>query len=154
MRVWRLCRARHAATAFDGEGARLFGGRWNEKGVAVVYTSATLSLAALEVLVHHRVPIPPQEFVAIAADLPDDSPPETVDVSKLPSDWQADPPPRALPRLGSEWARSLRSLVLIVPSALVPQEFNYLINPRHPAAARLSLHPPRAFPFDPRFWTS
>jgi RES domain-containing protein len=104
-------------------------------------------------LVHHRVPIPPREFVAIAADLPDDSPPETVDVSQLPSDWQADPPPRALPRLGSEWARSLGSLVLIVPSALVPQEFNYLINPRHPAAARLSLHPPRAFPFDPRFWT-
>ncbi|MGH9851922.1 MAG: RES family NAD+ phosphorylase [Blastocatellia bacterium] len=152
MRVWRLCRAKHAATAFDGEGARLFGGRWNEKGVPVVYASATLSLAALEVLVHHRVPLPPQDFVAISADFPQRVRLETIEEARLPRDWQADPPPRELQQIGSEWARSLRSLVLVVPSALISQEFNYLINPRHPAFARLKIAAPKPFPFDPRLW--
>ncbi len=152
MRVWRLCRARLAATAFDGEGARLFGGRWNEKGVPVVYTSATLSLAALEVLVHHRVPIPPREFVAISVELPDDLQPETIKLAKLPRDWQADPSPRRLQQIGSEWARSSRSLLLAVPSALIPQEFNYLLNPRHQDFSRVKIARPRKFPFDLRLW--
>jgi RES domain-containing protein len=152
MRVWRLCRAKHATTAFDGEGARLFGGRWKEKGVPVVYTSATLSLATLEVLVHHRVPLPPHDFVAISADFPRRLRLETIEEAKLPRGWQADPPPRELQRIGSEWARSLRSLALVVPSALIPQEFNYLINPRHPAFARLKIAPPRPFTFDPHLW--
>lgn len=152
MRVWRLCRAGYAATAFDGEGAQLFGGRWNEKGVPVVYTSATLSLAVLEVLVHHRVPLPPQDFVAISAELPPRLRPSVIKPAQLPLAWQADPPPHALQRLGSEWAASSRSLVLAVPSALIPQEFNYLINPRHPDFARLTLTSPQKFPFDPRLW--
>lgn len=152
MRVWRLCRAKYAATAFDGEGARLFGGRWNEKGAPVVYTSATLSLAALETLVHHRVPLPPRDFMAISAELPRRLRLETIDEARLPRDWQADPPPRELQLIGGEWARSLRSLVLVVPSALIPQEFNYLINPRHPAFARLKIAPPQPFPFDERLW--
>lgn len=152
MKVWRLCRARHAATAFDGEGARLFGGRWNEKGVPAVYTSATLSLAALEVLVHHRVPIPPHEFTAIGCEIPDDLKINVIDLQSLPQDWQADPAPRRLRELGSEWARGLRSLVLAVPSALIPQESNYLINPMHKDFAWLKPGPPVAFPFDARLW--
>ncbi len=93
MQVWRLCRARHATRSFDGEGARLYGGRWNHKGLPMVYTSATLSLAALEVLVHHRVPIPPFEFVALAAEIPPRLKIETFRVQDLPTDWQTDPAP-------------------------------------------------------------
>jgi RES domain-containing protein len=152
MQVWRLCSARYAATAFDGEGARLFGGRWNDKGVSVVYTSATLSLAVLEVLVHHRVPLPAHDFMAVSAEFPRRMRMETIEETQLPLDWRTDPPPRALPELGSEWARSLRTLVLAVPSVLIPQEFNYLINPRHPDFSRLKITPPQAFPFDARLW--
>ncbi len=153
MKVWRLCRARHAATAFDGEGARLHGGRWNHKGVPVVYTSATLSLAALEVLVHHRVPIPPQEFVALSAEIPARLKLETIRVQDLPTDWQADPAPVRLQDIGSEWLQRASSLVLVVPSALIEQEFNYLINPRHPDFARLKIGTPLAFTFDGRLWS-
>ena len=154
MRVWRLCQTNYASTAFDGEGARLFGGRWNEKGVPVVYTSATLSLAVLEVLVHHRVPVPPQDFVAISAELPRALRLTVIKTTQLPRDWEADPSPRARQQIGSAWAVGLRSLVLAVPSALIPQEFNYLINPRHPDFARLTFTSPQKFPFDPRLWVA
>ena len=153
MKVWRLCRARHAATAFDGEGARLHGGRWNHKGVPVVYTSATLSLAALEVLVHHHVPIPPQEFVALSAEIPARLKLETLHVQDLPANWQADPAPVRLQDIGSAWLQRASSLLLAVPSALIEQEFNYLINPRHPDFARLKIGTPNAFPFDGRLWS-
>lgn len=153
MQVWRLCRARHAHTAFDGEGARLYGGRWNHKGLPMVYTSATLSLAALEVLVHHRVPLPPFEFVALAAEIPARLKIETIRAQELPTDWQTDPAPIELQDMGSEWLQRASSLVLAVPSAIVATEFNYLINLRHPDFGRLKIHPPTPFSFDGRLWT-
>lgn len=152
MQVWRLCRARHLATAFDGEGARLFGGRWNPKGLPVAYTSATLSLAVLEVLVHHRVPIPPNDFIAISAEIPSRIKIERISVADLPPDWQSDPAPMSLQNIGSEWLQRASSIVLAVPSALVESEFNYLINPRHPAFSRIKIGQAKLFHFDQRLW--
>ena len=152
MKVWRLCQARHASAAFEGEGARLYGGRWNHKGLPVVYTSATLSLAALEVLVHHRVPIPPHDFVALAAALPARLKIPALTPQDLPADWQADPAPLGCQELGSAWLRQASSLVLAVPSVLIESEFNYLINPRHPDFARLQISAPAPFNFDGRLW--
>ena len=152
MRIWRLCHKQFAATAFDGTGAKLYGGRWNHKGVPAVYCSATLSLAVLEVLVHHRVPIPPNDFVAIPVDVPARLKIETCRLADLPADWSLDPAPARLQEIGSDWLHSLSSAVLAVPSALVQQEFNYLINPRHSDFGRLIIGPPQSFPFDPRFW--
>lgn len=152
MRVWRLCHQRFASSAFDGEGARIYGGRWNHKGLPVVYSSATLSLAVLEVLVHHRVAIPPQDFVAIPAELPAKLKIKTLIAAALPGDWRADPAPASLQQIGSDWLQSSSSLALAVPSASVPQEFNYLLNQSHADFARLAIGPPQAFPFDPRFW--
>ena len=152
MLLWRLCRARHAASAFDGEGARLFGGRWNPKGFPVVYTSATLSLAVLEVVVHHRVPIPPQDFVSLTAEVPARLKIETVKVQDLPKDWADDPAPIRLAEIGVEWLQRGSSLLLAVPSAIIENEWNYLINPRHSDLARLKFSPPRVFSFDGRLW--
>ena len=152
MQVWRLCRARHASTAFDGEGARLYGGRWNHKGQPMVYTSATLSLAALEVMVHHRVPIPPFEFIALAADIPARLKIETIRAQDLPTDWQTDPAPVKLQDIGSDWLQRASSLVLAVPSVIIATEFNYLINPRHPDVTRLKIQPTTLFTFDGRLW--
>lgn len=152
MRIWRLCRKQFAHSAFDGEGAKLYGGRWNHKGQPMVYASATLSLAVLEVLVHHRVSIPPADFIAIPAELPAKLKIETVRPADLPTDWRGDPAPVRLQEIGEGWLRSQSSLMLAVPSVIVPAEFNYLINPRHPDFAQLAIGTPQTFPFDARFW--
>ena len=117
MRVWRLCHQRFAASAFDGEGARLYGGRWNHKGLPVVYCSATLSLAVLEVLAHHRVAIPPKDFAAIPADIPTRLKITTLTLADLPTGWQQDPAPATLLQIGSDWLRGASSVALAVPSA-------------------------------------
>jgi RES domain-containing protein len=152
MQVWRLCRSQFAASAFDGEGAKLYGGRWNHKGLPLVYCSATLSLAVLEVVVHHRVPIPPHDFVAIPVDIPGRLKIETIRAADLTADWRDDPAPIHLQEIGSDWLRSLSSLVLAVPSVIVPLELNYLINPLHKDFARITIGPPQPCPFDLRFW--
>ncbi|MFN0121679.1 MAG: RES family NAD+ phosphorylase [Blastocatellia bacterium] len=156
MRVWRLCHQRFAATAFDGEGARLYGGRWNHKGLPLVYCSATLSLAVLETLVHHRVTIPPPDFVAIPAELPAPIKSKTLikilTPADLPADWRENPPPASLQQIGSDWLQSAATVALAVPSAIVPGECNYLLNPRHRDFARLAIGAPQPFPFDPRLW--
>ncbi len=152
MRVWRLCRERHAGGAFSGEGARLAGGRWNHPGVAVVYCSATLSLAVLESLVHFEARHVPDDYVAIAADIPDEIPVRRVEVAELPTNWRAVPAPEALQDLGDAWIGQGDSLVLAVPSVVVPAECNYLVNPVHEEFRRIVVHPPTPFAFDPRLW--
>ena len=154
MDVWRICLARHArngAAAFSGEGSRLYGGRWNSKGVSVVYASSTLSLAALEFLVHADIGrLASVDLASCVAHCPDDISTESVSVDRLPGGWRSAPAPRALSRIGDAWVRSLRSAVLLVPSAIVPNEKNVLINPAHPDASRIAYGRPEPFRFDPR----
>lgn len=146
--AWRLTKKKHVATAFDGTGASAVGGRWNSCGTAVVYCSATLSLAALEVLVHldARTRL---TFAALAVDF-EDSSVEVLDRAGLPSTWRENPAGTETRRLGDEWVAEARSLVLAVPSAIVPIEFNYLINPAHPDFKKLKIGAPQPFVFDPR----
>jgi RES domain-containing protein len=149
-RAWRLCKRAYAARAFDGEGARLSGGRWNLPGTAVVYTSATLSLAALEMLVHVDIEDAPADLVAIPVDIPGGVAIREVHASELPADWQSFPAPSGLQELGTAWARGLATAVLSVPSAVVPQERNFVLNPAHRDFARLEIGKPDPFAFDPR----
>ena len=147
-RAWRIVKERHSSNAFDGEGARLYGGRWNSRGNRMVYASATLSLAALESLVHL---VPPISFRFVAFRLEfDEALVETLPLSALPSDWTEEPPSRATQDLGDRWIRESRSVVLEVPSVLIPGESNYLINPGHPEFRSLGIGPAEAFPFNPR----
>lgn len=148
MRVWRLCRRRH--TAFDGEGARRAGGRWNPRGLAIVYTSESLALAALELLVHCDAALSPADLVAISADIPDSLPIERIERAQLPGDWRLYPAPEALARRGSEWAETGRTAVLSVPSAVVPRERNLLLNPAHTDFRRIRLAAGEPFSFDAR----
>jgi RES domain-containing protein len=151
MHVWRLCRARHAATAFSGDGARIAGGRWNPRGTAVAYCASSLSLAALELFVHVDPMTAPADLVAVEAELPDDRA-EVLDVAALPPDWRAVPAPDELKEIGAAWVRSARSLALVVPSAVVPQERNVLVNPAHVHLPVLRTLGATAFTFDPRMW--
>src|SRR5687768_6206831 len=128
--AWRIVVQKHTDTAFSGEGAAKFGGRWNSKGVPVVYTSATQSLAALEILVH-LVPSPPLIYRVLSVEF-DDQLMEKVPLHKLPSDWQDDPVTSGTRAIGDKWAKSGKSAILEVPSVLIPSENNYLLNPEHP----------------------
>lgn len=149
VQAWRLVATRWLETAFDGEGARLAGGRWNTRGTAVVYLAGSLSLAALELLVHidhHRAL---QEHYAIPVSF-DERLVLHVDRDDLPEDWLS---PGAIPKtqaLGDAWIRSNASLLLAVPSAVIPQELNYLFNPKHPQAGSLTIGEPQPFRYDPR----
>lgn len=129
---WRLVHPAYADRTLLGEGARLHGGRWNEPGTRVVYLSEHLSLATLEVLVHARVWAPVRRLTALRVEYDPDST-EIVDRRELPQTWWQSPAPPELASLGSRWARERHSLSLVVPSAVVPQEHNILLNPDHPA---------------------
>ncbi len=147
--AWRIVKNRHAERAFDGEGARLYGGRWNSPGVAVVYASESRALATLEVLAGLQTNSPLPEYVLVPAEF-DESLVLAVDLEDLPSDWRKNPPSSSTQHLGDDWIASAESAVLKVPSPLVPQESNYLFNPRHPAFSEVSLGQPEGVAMDPR----
>jgi RES domain-containing protein len=147
--AWRLVKTRYLANAFDGEGAREHGGRWNSPGVAVVYLAESLALAALEVLVHLQDTGPLSAYTAVpvqfAARLM-----KALPSAELPRDWRSSPPPATLRALGDGWVRAGRSAVLAVPSAIVESERLFLANPAHPAFSGLRRGRPRPFAFDAR----
>jgi len=138
--VWRITTRRFADQAFSGEGARLYGGRWNRVGQSVIYTAESRSLAMLEILVQDeplRV-----HYVLIPTHLPENISMETLDTNVLPGGWRTHAGREALQTLGGEWLRQSRSCVLAVPSAVIPAELNFLINPLHPDFKRISLGEP------------
>lgn len=147
-RAWRIVKERHAATAFDGAGAWLFGGRWNSRGTRVVYTSATLSLAALESLVHLNPPVA-FRYMAIPVEF-EEALVEAIHVASLPAEWTDEPPPPCTMGIGDLWVRESRSAVLELPSAIIQAEPNYLLNPAHPDFKKIALGKPVPFSFDPR----
>ena len=150
MRVWRICKAEHVATAFTGEGAIIYPGRWHHPGTPVVYCSESRALAALEQLVHlHRNRLPPN-FVCFEVGIPDGLAIGEVRPEDLPAEWRRQPGPPELRDIGTRWAESTETAVLQVPSAIVPGEHNFLLNPRHPGFGRLAIGDPEPFVLDER----
>lgn len=149
VRAWRLVKTRHARRAFTGEGAREFGGRWTSKGVAAVYTSATQSLALLEVLVHLGAAAPLGAYSLIPADF-DEKLVWRPRAGELPAGWRAMPAPAAVRAFGDAWVQGGRSAVLAVPSAVVPAETNYVLNPAHPRFGEIRIGKAEAFEVDVR----
>jgi RES domain-containing protein len=148
VRVWRLAVAAYAS--LDGEGARRYGSRWTPRGYPVVFASASLSLAALERLVHTDPDLEPSGLVAIAIDIKAGTAVDSVEVSDLPPDWRDYPSPEALAVIGERWIRAATAAVLSVPSAVIPAERNYLLNPAHVDFRRCTAGAPEPFTFDPR----
>ncbi len=150
MTAWRILKARYAATAFDGEGARLYGGRWNSAGRPVVYLGCTPAIAALEVLAHNARPaLLEASYVIIEARLPDSAVLD-LDAAALPPGWGDAADSRSAAAIGDAWLASGASLALRVPSAVLPLERNLVVNVRHPRYAEMQLGEPRPFRFDPR----
>jgi RES domain-containing protein len=153
IQAWRLCQAAHIATAFNGDGARLYGGRWNNKGQPVIYTASSLSLAALEVLAHADTDLVPNDFFSFAVSIPDDKiVVERLDPNKLSADWRVQYPPLSCQQAGNEWLAHGKSAILSVPSVLIPGEWNFLLNPTHKDFKRCVVSPPQPFQFDSRLW--
>ena len=146
---WRIVPADQAAAAFTGEGARLYGGRWNSPGVAMVYASEHKSLAALEVRVHIDTARKIKPYKCFAFHF-DEKLREIFQVKSLPGDWRQEPPPVSLQRLGDAWAKAASAPILAVPSVIIPDESNYLLNPKHPEFTKIKIEKPADFSFDPR----
>lgn len=149
--VWRIATARSSESLFSGEGARRYGGRWNHKGIPVVYTAGSQSLALLEMLVQDQ-PLRAR-YLMIPADLPTELGIERIDPHQLPSSWRDHPAAEQLRDIGSSWATAVSSAVLAVPSAVIPAETNYLLNPRHPGFVEISIGEPQELVTDLRLVT-
>jgi RES domain-containing protein len=147
--AWRVTRSRYALAAFDGEGAWRYGGRWNERGIRIAYASSTLSLAVLEVLAQVLGPEDLRDYVAVRARIPEGGVDELAG-GDLPRDWRRVPPPKSTRSLGSRWAEGAGGLALRVPSAVLPEEHNLLINPAHPRFEAITIDDPRPLDLDPQ----
>jgi RES domain-containing protein len=147
--AWRIVKRKLAKDAFSGEGARLYGGRWNSPGVSVVYIAQTQSLAALELLVHLETSELLYEYVVIEARF-DASLITRLAKTNLPQDWRSSPPPASVRAIGDAWIAEEPSPVLELPSAVIPAESIFLLNPHHPAFAKIEIGKPLDFEFDLR----
>jgi RES domain-containing protein len=147
--AWRLVKTRHAGAAFDGEGARVHGGRWNSPGTRVAYASDSIALAALEVLAHLQSTAILQAYSLVTIHFPE-SALEVLDAVSLPKGWRRFPSPPENQAIGDSWLTEGRSLVLQVPSAIIPTASNFLINPAHPEFQGVVIEQPERFAFDPR----
>ncbi len=147
---YRLVAPRWADSAFSGEGARKYGGRWNSPGRPMVYLGGSRALTALELLVHLTTPTSrskpfrlmevkiPEEFIA---DYP---------AGILPDDWRDHPPGMHTMEIGDDWLQAGSQLALRVPSTIIPEETNLLLNPLHPKFSKLEVSTGSHFSFDPR----
>lgn len=147
MTLWRLTKTRYADSALDGEGARLYGGRWNSPGRTVVYLAGSLALAALEILVHVKSQRELSGYVKIRVEAPDGL---TGDVGALPPNWQQGRAPDETRAIGDAWLGAGETPLLRLPSVIIPEEHNYLLNPLHPKFSELTIGKAEPFAFDPR----
>ncbi len=146
MVCFRICSSRHPAN--DGEGSRLYGGRWNHKGTAVLYAAASIALCALEVLVNSEELA--NDYVYTLIDIPDEVSIKSWDAANLPPQWDSAVATNETKDLGTKWARDAQTAVLILPSAVIPLEQNFLLNPAHPDFKKIRFELPIPFAFDRR----
>jgi RES domain-containing protein len=153
MELFRLSKSKYVSE-LSGEGARLFGGRWNSKGVEVIYTSESRSLALAETLVHLSL----KRFTSgthclLVVTLPKEASLIEIEIQELPADWNKFPSPPALAYMGDKWAKDRNSLALKVPAAAVLGEYNYILNPNHPEFKDIKWRLEK-FPYDERIFGS
>lgn len=150
MILYRLIKSDFAYDAWSGQGASLYGGRWNHKGSPTVYASTHISLAALEILVHVNRQSILENFSLFSIEISDK---QLMKLSNdyLPGDWLQDPAPLSTMDIGTNWLQSKDSVALLIPSCIIPYEFNAIINPQHPYFDKiLTTVKQLDFNFDPR----
>ncbi len=147
MRIWRIAARRHINTVFSGVGGLYTSGRWHPQGYKISYTSESLALASLEVFVHSETTDIP--LACVSAIIPDTTP--ILEITDLPANWQDVAAYPMLQEIGRKWLQAIEYPVLKVPSAIIPVEYNYLIDPEHPDL-QLQTEQVLEFQFDSRMW--
>jgi RES domain-containing protein len=147
--AWRIVRAARANSAFTGEGGRVYGGRWNSRGTALVYVSEHESLAALELFVHTMPLAPTERYLSFRLEW-EDKMTEYFSLKNLPPNWNAEPPAFETMQIGDDWVRRGISVALAVPSVLSTSEKNFLLNPTHSDFKRIKISEPIEYRFDSR----
>lgn len=152
--LYRISKTKYAAD-LSGEGARLFGGRWNLKGTPVIYTSDSTALATLETLIHFSLNLVPEHRSILTLYFPDDLPTFEFGFDSLPDKWWVNPAPPMLSRLGQKWIERNAEVALVVPSSVTPQAegCNYILNPQHPDFSQIEIISVREYRYDSRFFT-
>jgi RES domain-containing protein len=148
MVLYRIAKCIYADD-LSGTGARLYGGRWNSEGRSALYVASSRSLAVLEVLVHLPPLLIPNDFCLVEIGVPDNSF-GVISPEDLPDNWKAISPPLALKQLGNTFLKKQDHLLLQLPSAIVPNEFNYLLNPLHKDISKVKILNKQTFDFDER----
>lgn len=152
--VWRISKhtAQYEATDLSGGGAKSTGGRWNSKGSSVVYAATSISLATLETLAHLGDNINIRNAFLVRIEVPAAvwKKREMVEAADLPATWIAEPPGATTIRYGDHWIAGLTAPILLVPSVIVPEEYNVLINPAHPQTVQITASVLRQYVYDPR----
>lgn len=134
--LYRIVKEKWEESAFDGEGARLYGGRWNSIGHSAVYVSTSESLAILEILVHLKNTKVLESYVLFTLEL-DEADALVLENDDLPDKWNEEPAPLQTAEIGDQWLLSCSSLALAIPSVIVPREQNYVLNTKHPGYPKL-----------------
>jgi RES domain-containing protein len=151
MRVFRLLRKKYPIE-LSGKGAAMSGNRWNSKGTEIVYCAESRALAMAEVAVHLSLASLPDDFVMVEIDIPSDVSVKSFPLDELPENWNSFPHLLHTQKIGDDFDSLRESCVLKVPSAVVPGDFNILINPHHPEAASIKIVDQMDFPFDKRIF--
>lgn len=151
MILYRICKEKHCNDL--AKGAELVGGRWNSKGIAVIYASENIALCTAEVAVHVPLGIMPEDYVLVTISVAENSVWE-LNEQDLPADWFIFPHPSSTQEIGNAFVSDGKYFMLKVPSAVVPGEFNYIINPAHPEAKSLRVQEVRPYRFDKRLFKS
>ena len=151
MQVYRLVRKKYA-NPLSGEGAARSGNRWNSKGTALIYCAASRALAMAEVAVHLSLGLLPKDYEMVELEIPGEVSLMSLTSANLPLGWNSFPHLLQTQRIGDKFVEATESCVLQVPSAVVPGDFNFLLNPAHPDFERIQLKSRVAFPFDSRFF--
>ena len=152
--LYRISKTKYA-NDLSGEGAKLFGGRWNPKGTPVIYTSDSTALATLETLVHFSWDLVPQDRSILTLSLPDDLPRLELSSEDLPEKWWVNPAPSKLARIGQEWIEKNSDVALVIPSSVTPQAEgrNYILNPKHSDFYQIKVVGVIEYRYDSRFFS-
>jgi RES domain-containing protein len=151
MIVFRLAKARFSH-GLSGKGAEKTGGRWNSKGVPMVYTSDSRALCTTEIAVHIPLGLLPTDYKIISIEIPDSLKVLTLTKNKLPHDWNSIPHSGSTQQIGDDFIRQNKSVVLKVPSAVVAGDFNFLLNPGHRDFSKIKVLSVEDFGFDSRLF--
>ena len=148
--AWRVDKEKWKNSSFDGSGAAREGGRWNSAGIRVVYASKHLAMASLEKYVHLPKPVPAAtKLVRFTVDF-NGVTTKTLHPADLPANWNVSPVPAETQKIGDDWVESNETAILAVPSAIIPEEWNFLLNPAHPDFKKVTIHPPEKFIYTDR----